>query len=66
MKKVCLFSMRIAPQQEAVLEKLAIQSGRNKSNVLRALIDLAGNDPAIRQRLGILPSMIQNQKQEAH
>lgn len=47
--------LRLTAEEEKILSDLAQQTGRDKSNLTRALIRLAGADPLTRRRLGDLP-----------
>lgn len=46
--------LRLTPREAAILNRLTQETGRDRSNLTRALIHLAGSDPAYRQRLGSL------------
>lgn len=51
--------VRLTPREAAILDDLTQRTGRDRSNLARALILLAGNDPHTQQRLGDLSDKTQ-------
>lgn len=54
-------NIRITPDEKELLDRLALETGRSRSNVARGLILLAVKDPATLRALGELPRVTANQ-----
>lgn len=54
-------NIRITPDEKELLDRLAQETGRSRSNVARGLILLAVKDPKTIRALGELPRVTANQ-----